>query len=72
MARCSHCRRTFRTLEDEEGMHDCPHCGYGPSDDCLLTCDWCNDPYADREYEPYCSSLCAAHAQADSLEDEAS
>jgi hypothetical protein len=31
--RCPRCRRHFRTLEDEEGMHDCPHCGYGPEDD---------------------------------------
>ena len=33
MARCPRCKRHFRTLEDEEGMHDCPHCGYGPQRD---------------------------------------
>ena len=30
MATCPRCRRHFRTLEDEEGMHDCPYCGYPP------------------------------------------
>ena len=30
MARCPRCRKHFRTLEDEVGMHDCPHCGYPP------------------------------------------
>lgn len=33
MARCPKCHRHFRVLEDEEGMHDCPHCGFGPDDD---------------------------------------
>jgi hypothetical protein len=28
--RCPSCRRTFRVLADEAGMHDCPHCGWGP------------------------------------------
>ncbi len=28
MAQCSRCRHRFRTLEDEEGMHDCPRCGW--------------------------------------------
>ena len=28
MARCPYCRHYFRTLDDEEGMHDCPYCGY--------------------------------------------
>lgn len=31
MATCPHCRRHFRTLEDEADMHDCPFCGYPPS-----------------------------------------
>jgi hypothetical protein len=30
MATCPKCRRHFRTLEDEEGMHECPRCGYAP------------------------------------------
>lgn len=33
MARCPNCKHKFRTLEDEEGMHACPHCGYGPPED---------------------------------------
>ena len=33
MARCPHCKKHFRTLEDEEGMHDCPYCGYGDRED---------------------------------------
>lgn len=32
MPRCPRCRTTFRTLEDEEGMHDCPRCGETPHD----------------------------------------
>lgn len=32
MARCPKCRHQFRTMEDEEGQHDCPRCGYGPED----------------------------------------
>jgi hypothetical protein len=30
MARCPACKRHFRTLDDEEGMHECPRCGYAP------------------------------------------
>ena len=30
MARCPSCRRHFRTLDDEEGLHDCPFCGEEP------------------------------------------
>ena len=71
MARCPHCHRSFRTLEDETDMHDCPHCGYGPSSDRAAYCDWCNDLYINDDFAPYCSSLCAARAQADSVEDEA-
>ena len=69
MARCPRCIRSFRTLEDETDMHDCPHCGYGP-DWAAVFCFWCNDHYSDHEFEPYCSSLCAARAQADSAEDD--
>lgn len=28
VCRCPNCRHTFRTMDDEVGMHDCPHCGY--------------------------------------------
>jgi Zn ribbon nucleic-acid-binding protein len=28
--RCPKCRRSFRTLADEAGQHECPHCGYAP------------------------------------------
>ena len=31
--RCPRCKRSFRVLEDEQGMHACPSCGYGPEDD---------------------------------------
>ena len=70
MARCPRCTRSFRTLEDEQDMHDCPHCGYGLEDDQAARCAWCNYPYTDPENYPYCSSLCAARAQADSVEDD--
>ena len=41
MARCPKCKHHFRTLEDEEGMHDCPRCGY---DGYGYHCPFCNQP----------------------------
>lgn len=31
--RCSQCGRRFRVMADEDGLHDCPSCGYGPEDE---------------------------------------
>ena len=28
MARCPNCKRHFREPPDEQGDHDCPHCGW--------------------------------------------
>jgi len=73
MARCPRCSKHFRTLEDEEGMHECPSCGYAPWNE--PTCLWCSGemPWLDHgEYaacEPYCSVDCAAAAERDSEED---
>lgn len=39
MARCPRCRRSFRTLEDEDGQHDCPYCGSAPGE---RRCDDCD------------------------------
>ena len=61
MARCLHCRRHFRTLDDEQDMHDCPHCGYGPRDP--EVCNYCGDPLDDDEHYPYCSAECAVKAE---------
>ncbi len=36
MAQCGRCRHRFRTLDDEEGMHDCPRCGWDGQQ-----CDYC-------------------------------
>lgn len=33
MPRCPRCKRHFRTLEDEQDIHDCPYCGYFPRDE---------------------------------------
>lgn len=44
MARCPSCRQSFRTLEDEEGMHPCPFCGYGDEPDWI-------EPEEDEEEE---------------------
>jgi rRNA maturation endonuclease Nob1 len=30
--RCPRCGRTFRTLADEYGTHECPYCGYYPEE----------------------------------------
>lgn len=30
MPRCPICKTQWRTLEDEQFMHGCPRCGYGP------------------------------------------
>lgn len=73
MPRCPNCRRSFRTLEDESDMHDCPHCGYFPH--AAETCTWCSDvlerdnPDHEAHY-PYCSQACSFAADIDnSLED---
>ena len=44
MATCPKCRRHFRTLEDEEGMHECPRCGYAPwhEEPVYDTCETCD------------------------------
>ena len=33
MATCWMCKHKFRTMEDEEGMHPCPRCGYDPNEE---------------------------------------
>ena len=65
MPRCPACRRSFRTMEDEEGMHDCPHCGYFPHPP--ETCTWCSvelerDNPDHEEHYPYCSAECGIAA----------
>jgi hypothetical protein len=30
ICKCPRCGRLFRTLDDEEGEHPCPGCGYEP------------------------------------------
>ena len=45
MAQCSKCRYRFRTLDDEEGMHDCPSCGY---DGFAFHCVVCNEGISKR------------------------
>ena len=32
MPTCPRCKRRFKTLPDEENMHDCPSCGFSPED----------------------------------------
>ena len=70
MARCPRCSKHFRTLEDEEGMHDCPSCGYAPWDE--PKCLWCGNDFNDYdadEFSPYCCNDCAIAAERDSEED---
>lgn len=31
--RCPNCHKHYRTLEDEDGDHDCPYCGSSPDAD---------------------------------------
>lgn len=31
--RCPECKHRFQVLDDEEGMHECPSCGYFPGRD---------------------------------------
>ncbi len=68
MSRCPHCTRSFRTLEDEIGMHDCPHCGYPPWEE--HACYWCHVIYDRDQHFPYCSASCAVEAECDSEEDQ--
>jgi hypothetical protein len=71
MPRCPSCRCTFRVMEDEQNMHDCPSCGYGPST--IVACMWCSAEVTDDENMvdclPYCSEFCSARAEAESMED---
>lgn len=32
MPTCPSCKTYFKTLEDEEHIHDCPKCGFSPED----------------------------------------
>jgi len=32
MPTCPNCKNRFKTLEDEQDMHDCPKCGFSPGD----------------------------------------
>jgi hypothetical protein len=34
MSRCCRCKTYYREPEDEQGSHDCPHCGLRPEDRC--------------------------------------
>ena len=38
MPRCPRCRTTFRTLEDEQDMHECPSCGLEPDASQCVSC----------------------------------
>lgn len=38
---CPKCKTRFQVLDDEQGMHDCPHCGYSGHDD--EVCRECGD-----------------------------
>ena len=75
MAICPSCYHGFHTLEDEEGTHNCPHCGYGPSpkEDCI----WCGAELEDDgsgekpEHYPYCSDACAVVAERENEEETA-
>lgn len=36
---CSRCRTVFRVLDDEDGDHPCPKCGWHPSQESELPDD---------------------------------
>lgn len=44
MPRCPACGCRFRTLDDEEGMHECPACGLSPHAVTCASCDRWGDP----------------------------
>jgi len=59
--RCPNCKRTFRTLADEMGMHECPYCGYGPDqldDSQLVDCRTCGSTFAPEGAEEWKSLEC--------------
>jgi len=41
MARCSRCKTSFRTMEDEADMHACPSCGFGEPEPPPPDPNWC-------------------------------
>lgn len=47
MERCPMCKTHFRTLPDEEGMHECPKCGYHPAH-CQPVCLYCGSEYIEE------------------------
>lgn len=60
MARCPACKHAFRTMDDEEGMHDCPHCGHSPGMRRCLICDaWFDPELSAMSSREYCSGACA-------------
>lgn len=67
MARCPRCRKGFATLEDEEGMHDCPHCGFGPDESWPpRECEQCGEPFTKSDAanpEAFCSEVCEHESQ---------
>ena len=56
MARCPKCRSSFRTLEDEEGMHACPFCNYHPSDEDDSACYHCGEEEGEERFEGLCEA----------------
>lgn len=51
MERCPMCKTHFRTLPDEEGMHECPKCGYHPAH-CQPACLYCGSEYIEEIDDP--------------------
>ena len=72
MPRCPSCRRTFRTLPDEEGMHDCPHCGHSPEDD-YTRCAGCGiripDPGEDPDPDALLCDTCLREREEETEEE---
>lgn len=71
MARCPKCRYSYREMDDEQGQHDCPSCGYGPES--VERCSWCGveigPDLTDADDYPYCSPFCSVRAEVESMED---
>lgn len=62
MPRCPRCRRSFRTLEDEQDMHECPSCGFGPDQFWPpRECEACGENYTRSDADDpraFCSQQC--------------
>lgn len=51
---CPKCKTRFQVLDDEQGMHACPHCGYSGHDENNDLCTQCGENEATQTDDGLC------------------